>query len=246
MTYNQIMQSQIPLDALANEFIHDGNITLLYSSNQAIRNMWKKLQQIHIPTVQFDMVVWPSKNMVYSTTVVYKYITKTSENINFAWNKRIWSSLCKESDNFLLWKVMRNALKMKAKLFRFGMQIDGTCLHCGDELETNLHLYYKCTFLFPLWKRLLMKLGRNDTRRDSLIEWNIIYKTTRWKNKKKYFSFDCCEKYIRVVWKQKNDRLFNGKSKNENQIWNEIMQAIKDGLKFCSFPFDDSDLEMWC
>lgn len=245
MTYNQIIQTGIPSDAKAKEFICDGAISLPYSSNQLTRQLWQEISRQQYPNIPYDRVPWSPDLVEHSISKIYECVSHATSTSWFAWGKRVWNHHCKENDNFLLWKVLRNAMNFKDKLLRIGLVSDATCCFCADEIETNIHLYFSCKVVHSLLNKISALLGHGIRSRDSNIEWCYLYRATRWKNVSGMMLLLVLKKFIRFIWRERNERVFNGKIKSEIEIWNQLIGSIKDGVRNCSFDFGSSYNGFW-
>ncbi|XP_023641325.1 uncharacterized protein LOC111831438 [Capsella rubella] len=123
-----------------------------------------------------DKYIWlPTKTGEYSAKSGYHEASKEdSTNLqpiprseDFNWLKEIWNIRCSPKVKFLLWKAMRNAIPSGKNLKDRGINREAVCPHCGED-ESNLHLFFHCTFARKIWELAPLKSPIHPTLVTSL------------------------------------------------------------------------------
>lgn len=68
----------------------------------------------------------------------------------------------------------------------------------------------------------MIKSGRQSPNIGPETEWNIIYKSMRWKTDRLRLIAICTKTYIDIIWKGENDIIFENKSRTLESLWVEI------------------------
>ncbi|CAB4310240.1 unnamed protein product [Prunus armeniaca] len=65
--------------------------------------------------------------------------------------KSIWGLQVPPKIRTFLWKCCRNVLAVKENLLHWGIDVETTCALCGQEGESQVHVFFKCEFARLLW-----------------------------------------------------------------------------------------------
>ncbi|CAL9240671.1 unnamed protein product [Arabidopsis halleri] len=112
-----------------------------------------------------DAFAWlPTKSGTYSAKSGYyeSLATSAEESVNldlnkdFKWSKNIWHIKSSPKTKFFVWKVMRGAIPVGENLRSRGLEVEAKCPFC-DEIESTLHLFFKCRFASQIWERAPFK-----------------------------------------------------------------------------------------
>lgn len=151
----------------------------------------------------------------------------------------IWTGHNSANENFFLWKVIHNAIFTKVKLLSRGIIVTIFCTFCLTEPENLEHLFFECPHIFPIWKENMTRAGRHDVNQRSIIEWELMHRHTAKKdNKARLLSF-ILKKFILIIWKIRNSRIFTPDSCIENsQLKKHVHQQIKNSIQLMNQVFD--------
>lgn len=50
-----------------------------------------------------------------------------------------------------IWKGCKNILAVRYNLQRRGVRLETCCPHCGEDMKTLVHLFFKCSFTRIFW-----------------------------------------------------------------------------------------------
>lgn len=128
----------------------------------------------------------------------------------------------KPKENIMLWKVLFNALHTRDKLLSRGIITYADCLLCGRRNESISHLFFACSYVHNLWKRILAVHNFHIPSRDPFIEWARLFKDTQWRTDRTNLLLKLLKKVIYAVWEERNIRFF----KEVNSPASSLLQAI--------------------
>ncbi|KAL6289403.1 hypothetical protein ACE6H2_006913 [Prunus campanulata] len=124
--------------------------------------------------------------------------------------KSIWGVQVPPKIRTFLWKCCRNVLAVKENLRHRGLDVDTTCALCGQETETQVHLFFKCEFARVLWFASPLQLDPCQILGEDFSGcWEHLLK--------KYEQEEHCRDILQVcafglwrIWKTRNGAVFEG------------------------------------
>ncbi|KAM2634685.1 hypothetical protein EV1_025134 [Malus domestica] len=88
------------------------------------------------------------------------------------WQLRVPSKL-----QHFIWKGCKNILAVRVNLQCRGMQLETCCPQCGEDTETHVHLFFKCSFARVFWFGSPLQLDVNLVEGDDFLEcWKWLWK----------------------------------------------------------------------
>lgn len=219
--YNVMLNSGIPQSALVADYFHDDALELPYSSSPTLRELWHEITNCYRFTGD-KALQWMGKE--HSIKVVYNLLMSPRQP--FPWHSRIWNCGSSAKENLLLWKIMANAVNTKSKLLSYGIISEDMCVLCNSHAETNVHLFFECTFVSNIWSKLLAIGGFHKPSSVSQTEWYNIYKATRWKNTKTCIMLRLLKRFIYEIWLERNNRIFGNERRSSDQIYMQIIRKM--------------------
>lgn len=69
-----------------------------------------------------------------------------------------------------IWKGCNNILAVPANLQRRGIRLEACCPQCGENVETQVHLFFKCSFAKVFWFGSLLQLDANLVKGSDFLE----------------------------------------------------------------------------
>nr|GEX74375.1 phospholipase-like protein [Tanacetum cinerariifolium] len=140
------------------------------------------------------------------------------------WNdKTLWNNLVPRKVNVFVWRALNGRLPVRIELDKKGIDLDTLlCPGCDNVVESLDHCLVLCENVINVWdmifawwgvgltdvftvKELLCHKGKSSMGKES----RLLWQTTIWVAA--YF-----------VWKNRNNRVFKGKSENSSRLFNEI------------------------
>lgn len=70
----------------------------------------------------------------------------------------VWQLQVPPKPRHFIWKGCKNILAVRSKLQRRGVRLETCCPHYGDDVETQVHLFFKCSFTRIFWFGSLLQL----------------------------------------------------------------------------------------
>uniref|UniRef100_A0A2N9ED89 Reverse transcriptase zinc-binding domain-containing protein n=1 Tax=Fagus sylvatica TaxID=28930 RepID=A0A2N9ED89_FAGSY len=103
-----------------------------------------------------DKIVWLlEKNGLFSVKSAYNLcqnLPNTNQNA-VEWSK-IWKLKAHERSKMFLWRIAANVLPTKDLLAERVGNMDTLCNLCNEEVETCLHLFFKCNVARAIWNQI--------------------------------------------------------------------------------------------
>ncbi|XP_039036973.1 uncharacterized protein LOC120174065 [Hibiscus syriacus] len=122
--------------------------------------------------------------------------------------------------------VFLDTLPTKERLHRMGLITDFHCVYCGVVLETRNHLFFECPAATSLSTTLfsLNGLRFRHLSWEALFDWACVY----WKGKSLLTSTMkiASNALIYILWEERNKRLFQGRSRNVEEMFPAIKEIV--------------------
>ncbi len=146
--------------------------------------------------------------------------------------KKLWSSRVWLKITLFLWLLLRNKLVTWKNLRGRGLIGPSICVMCCKEEETSKHLLYECETIGVLWEK-----GKDTFRRIARIKGHPNKTIERWP--KKPYKNEMLNRIWELfpgfllweAWKERNPRIFEGKSKQNEELFKTIRVHIKETLR---------------
>ncbi|CAN0863006.1 Putative ribonuclease H protein At1g65750, partial [Linum grandiflorum] len=124
------------------------------------------------------------------------------------------------------WKVFHKRIATSDNLQKRGFSLSNWCVLCHNDMESVDHIMLQCNFMASIWIKICSALSiygplLEDTR-DFIRSWkgmncrpcfrvamNGIMHATFW-----------------FFWLERNDRIFNGKNRSRNEVYNRILLNV--------------------
>lgn len=169
----------------------------------------------------FLMQSW-QKDKKFSVSLAYDGLRVKTEKK--AWMRMIWRNYIPPKHSFILWLAFCGRLNTKS--LWFSETEDYSCSFCNTQCETISHLFFRCTFVKAIWKRIQdwLNITRSMSTLSSAIKWI----------KKDYKGSLINSKAVNIVlaanvyfvWMARNQILFAGKSICVNAIVSSIQSHV--------------------
>jgi hypothetical protein len=141
--------------------------------------------------------------------------------------KSIWKSAVPSKVSALAWQVFLNRIPSKMNLARRGIVHldDTTCPLCGDEQETSCHIFLHCRYAAAVWYAINRWLGVMVVLpADPMMSYCVLVGTGGNKKIRRGFSIVWLA-YIWVLWRVRNDRVFNNLAGNIDDTIDNIQRT---------------------
>ncbi|XP_026447428.1 uncharacterized protein LOC113347950 [Papaver somniferum] len=162
------------------------------------------------------------------------------------WNSLVWFKKHIPRHSFISWLAFHRRLKTRSKLLSWGTISDASCVLCGDEMETEDHIFHDCIFSSGIWNGLLLKLGSIRALANSWeeeIRWCTQHLT----------GDDCVAVIKRLVFnafiyhisRERNNRIFRSSFNYQDQVSLLIVQDVRFKLSDSKCKEEDNLNVMW-
>ncbi|KAJ0469905.1 putative reverse transcriptase zinc-binding domain-containing protein [Helianthus annuus] len=138
--------------------------------------------------------------------------------LDFEWNN--WSPI---KVNFLVWRLIQDKLPTNAALNRRNVIIeDNRCKMCGDEEESAFHLFASCRIAEQIWEFITRWCRIKQVPVLELKDLANIHKCNRGSHRWKKTVNLVTQATIWVIWRSRNEAVFEGKQPYVNRMKEEI------------------------
>ncbi|XP_022019342.1 uncharacterized protein LOC110919377 [Helianthus annuus] len=161
--------------------------------------------------------------------------------LDFEWNN--WFPI---KVNFLVWRLIQDKLPTKAALNRRNVIIeDNRCKMCGDEEESALHLFASCRIAEQIWEFITRWCRIKQVLVLELKDLANIHKCNRGSHRWKKTVNLVTQATIWVIWRSRNEAVFEGKQPYVNRMKEEIKMFgymwLKSRVKNANISWEN-----WC
>lgn len=199
---------------------------------QALLTVRRILSNLPTPSVSRgeDLFKWGppnSRHPFFSTKKAWEHIRPKS-NVK-QWAKVVWFKGAVPKQAFTFWTANLNRLPVRDRLVSWGMNISSLCCLCNVQTETRDHLFLHCQYSDQVWDIILRRLGL-----PSLIfnEWGsfISWLSTVSSGTPTKLKLMVCQATIYSIWRERNNRLFNGHTTPISALFLQIDRSVRDML----------------
>jgi hypothetical protein len=160
--------------------------------------------------------------LLLESSVVHSRQVTQVEEVVF---KRLWKGLSPSKVRAFVWQLLLGRIPTKDNLFKRRMipmeQVQ--CVFCNRCLETSLHLFLHCDVVHQIWCDITRWLGLVLIVPNSLTVSFAMWSFSSKNKKEKEGIVLIWNVYLWVLWKARNDFVFN----NKNIVRDDIVEEIK-------------------
>nr|XP_043633182.1 uncharacterized protein LOC122604356 [Erigeron canadensis] len=131
-----------------------------------------------------DTIHWRDRNgdkQVFSISVVWDDIRPRHNIVD--WCDLVWFNHCIPKHAFILWLVFKERLKTQDMLLQWNVNpnIDLLCPFCKAQSDSQVHLFFDCSYSTQVWNRVVQKTGLPSRPSSwSLIIARTVYSKQDW------------------------------------------------------------------
>ncbi|KAF9622209.1 hypothetical protein IFM89_030067 [Coptis chinensis] len=213
--------------------IGEGNMTSRNLHTQAVNNDWEVdnviqmfvVLQIYQRGDGDDQWSWArEKNNAFTVSSLY---AKIGEENNLEAGeiapqhfpyKLVWKKVVPSKNRFFIWCAILNQILTIDNIERRGMSIPNSCVMCGTEEETIMHLFMHCNMTKQVWNALTAGIFTFNSSptflelKDVLLLWATVTNFGRRVWEVMSYATLCC------LWRARNDLIFHNKSTTVGKI----------------------------
>ncbi|KAK9698357.1 hypothetical protein RND81_08G098700 [Saponaria officinalis] len=101
---------------------------------------------------------WVALGGEYSVQKGYSWL-RPGDGDPVSWRHFVWNRLALPKQSFMSWIIVQNRLLTKCRMVHMGAVIDLNCAICGNDIEDQQHLFFRCEFSSRCITLLAQKLG---------------------------------------------------------------------------------------
>ncbi|XP_004229148.1 uncharacterized protein [Solanum lycopersicum] len=150
-----------------------------------------------------------------------------------AWTCLMYRNAARPKAYIIMWIMMHQKLSTVDKLVQWGIEVDKECVLCKNAEESAEHLFLQCQFARKVWKRIL---GSIDHRSTAPMVWEQFQQWCIQNGKGKRATTQrfktVLTEGIYGLWIERNNRMFEHKSKKEESIAKEIVCVTMARISF--------------
>ena len=139
------------------------------------------------------------------------------------WRCLMFNNVARPKAYFTMWIMLNQRLVTVDRLAQWGIEVEKICVMCKNEEETAEHLFLQCDYARRIWERLLSSMEKQTEvplTWEQFVQWCIIH--GKEKRPAALMFKAILAEGIYGLWMERNNRIFEHKSRNEEQIVKEI------------------------
>jgi hypothetical protein len=214
-------------DALADEQwlqdIRNGGGLSWHGIREFLR-LWDCIVNITLHGDQEDRHIWQldGSGQYSSKSAYWSYF---NGSVTFEPWRRLWKSWAPGKCKLFIWLAIRNRCWTADRLAKRGLEHPDKCPLCDQEEETAQHLLTTCVVARQVWFYLfqaldLVSAAPKSNERNFANWWRKAMKKVQKEKKKGVNSLIILGAW--VIWKHRNDCVFNGASPSVSSIMRDI------------------------
>jgi hypothetical protein len=188
----------------------------------------QRVEQVSLSQGVEDRIIWKwTASRQYSSSSAYTAMFLGQSALLGA--KELWKVRAPNEFKFFLWLAMQDRCWSSERLARHGLQNNGLCALCDQQVESIDHLLVGCAFSREVWMRGFQPCGwalltpRAD---DVLTEWWL--RSGKLVTKPRRPAFDSvCFLIARSLWLERNARVYNNKSRSTSLLSKAIAELVE-------------------
>ncbi|XP_060190467.1 uncharacterized protein LOC132619641 [Lycium barbarum] len=139
------------------------------------------------------------------------------------WKCLMFNNSARPKAIFTMWLQLQDRLLTTDRLQNWGIDVNIDCIFCQNQMETRDHLFKDCDYSTAIWRKLLL-WSRNQNFTSTTWEEHAGQIVRKGKGKSvgaQIFRLIYAE-FVYAVWLERNQRIFEKKSKNWESVAREI------------------------
>jgi hypothetical protein len=169
---------------------------------------------------------------IFSVSSCYRFLTERAAPLvevpevqRWVFNT-IWKSSVPLKVTGFSWQALLDRIPTKPNLFRRGVvrEVEATgCSLCGGGIETSIHLLLHCNIASAVWYRVSKWLGFTYVNPPNLFISCALFVSFATSKKRKLGLLLIWHAVIWVIWKVRNDCIFNNKAYTIDEVVDLVM-----------------------
>ncbi|XP_026398230.1 uncharacterized protein LOC113294010 [Papaver somniferum] len=164
---------------------------------------------------------------VFSVKTLYRKLVESYGIENFPY-LFVWKAVVPPKINLFVWSLVHGRLNPKDVLLRKGIELDNSCVLCGDDLESQSNLFLHCKVAFRVWSQLLPTSRYSWVIPKSVMQLSLCWHNTTFTN-----NGNCIWNLIPVaifwsLWKERNNCTFD--ANDIFKIYDDLVNEVKTSI----------------
>ena len=169
--------------------------------------------------------------MIHKYTIAGGYNLLTGSTEKNRWYAQVWSSWNIPKHCFILWLTMHNRLLTKDRVIKYNSGIDSSCSLCQVAVESQLHLFFKCSWTMSCLTNLKKWLQWNYNSDDLQKHLRWIQRSRISRFKKLVYSASIGA-LVYLIWEARNKKLWRNEVITEDSVIEQIQFGIKNRILY--------------
>ncbi|XP_056866508.1 uncharacterized protein LOC130512479 [Raphanus sativus] len=227
-------QLRLRLTATVADAARNGEWNLPAARSPRIEALQIALTAIAPPDTSLgeDRFLWIQSNGNYgpafSTKVTWNHIRTPSPTIS--WAKVVWFKEHIPRNSFISWLALLRRLPTRDRLRSWGMNVPAQCVLCNGGIETHHHLFFECSYSSSIWSPYASQVWANPPQDiHAAAAWILLNHGSSSPQARCIIKL-ILQSSVYFIWKERNLRIFTGKSSPASVIIAGVDRQIRDRL----------------
>ncbi|XP_050219776.1 uncharacterized protein LOC126670147 [Mercurialis annua] len=177
--------------------------------DEHVDNMWSFIKDnFTIDESSEDKVSWSvSPSGIFSINSAWNHFREEKPRVS--WWKVVWGPGNIPKQSFIAWLALKNRLRTKDKLMKWGCIDNDICVFCNRGPESINHLFFRCNITSGIFKSVMLACNINREIVNWRREWSWYSRRIRGKSllaKVRRLAFVCT---IYQIWRGRNKLVFD-------------------------------------
>ncbi|KAF7805325.1 putative ribonuclease H protein At1g65750 family [Senna tora] len=180
-----------------------------------------------LPDAGADFTAWKhTHDGAFTVKSAYNIISHNIHSNPCKVWKRIWKCDCPERIRYFLWKLSHDCIMTEVQRKKRGISTQDICKRCGLATESSTHAIRDCVWVKGIWEKLVRRDMWSSFFNLDIKSWVDLNTSKNWgyTNDGSWSSTFAYTTWL--VWKQRNDFIFNNRNINASCLLNRICTEI--------------------
>ncbi|XP_050232994.1 uncharacterized protein LOC126681497 [Mercurialis annua] len=225
----KMKDSDIPWNTLVANLLRHGRWVLPDPSDEDMAAAWNYIKQNCSVSDRDDEVKWKVvKNNNFSINQTWKEYREKYPEVS--WHKIVWNKGYMPRFSFILWLILRDRVKTKDKLKKWGVTEDDICVLCPDGVEFVNHYFFNYEFATCIWRSVLKACHCSIEIRSwrSVISW--FSRRAAGKNNMAEVRRLALSAIVYYIWTARNKKVFAKETQTAEMVMRKIKTILTDKI----------------
>lgn len=186
------------------------------------------LDRVSLSTLPDSRTWLVCRTGIFNCSSFYTHLTNSNPGSpSFSIHNLIWKSRIPQKVKAFSWTAALNKINTLDNLQKrrpHKALSPNVCIICLKNAESVAHLFLHCEVARYLWSRLFIIKGESWVCTESLLSFLAMDKVGFGGSKEKRILWECaCFAIIWVIWIERNERIFKGRSQTVFLLWEKVL-----------------------